>query len=598
LLLNLGMSGLDRLISHPRRLELDRVDLAVTQERAWEAVRHGRLPQSRLTKLLFAIRTLPERLAGKTVDEAGLRLDDMRSSEDRPGFQVLVDDPPHEVVVGAIGRVWQLEIPFLHVPDAAAFAAFEEPGWIKVAWALRVVRRGERASRLELELRVDATDDESWAKFKRYFLLIGPASRLIRRSLLAALARDPGALPGDDLLPDATDQVTQDLTIAATPEQIWPWLVQMGCGRAGFYSLDLLDNGGRPSAREIHPELQHIEVGQILPATPHGPDGFEVLRIDPQRALVLGGLFDAAASRQLPFKSTRPKRYWHVTWAFALEPLDPHMTRLRVRARAAYPPSGRLHATWIRPVHAMMQFVQLRNIAARAEGRLRRDTWRDVVDGIRGVGRIVLDFLTPRRPRSLWGIEDAASASYPGDEIVTHPRWGWTHAVEIDAPAAAVWPWVAQIGADRGGFYSYQWLENLAGCNVRNAEIVHPDWQLGLGDELLLHPKVPPLRVVELNPGRHFVASVGPGPDDPTPATSWVAATWLFQVEPLSDRRCRFVSRYRVATSDDLRTRAGFGEFLIEPIGFAMDRRMLLGVKDRVERERSRAETAWRDHRG
>lgn len=579
------MSALDRLIAEPRRRELDHVDLAASPDEVWESVRHRELPQSRITQALFALRTLPERLSGRPVDGGVLRLDDMRSSVERPGFQILADGP-HEVVVGAIGTVWRPEILFTHVPDAAAFAAFNEPGWIKVAWALRVVPRDDLGSRIELELRVDATDDASWLKFKAYFLLIGPPSRFIRRSLLAALTERIGTLAGDDLVPDATNQFTHGITIAAPPEKIWPWLVQMGCGRAGFYSIDTFDNGGVPSAREIHPELQHIEVGQVLPATPDGPDGFEVLAIDPPRALVLGGLFDIDARRQLAFTALRPKRYWHISWAFVLEQLGPTTTRLRVRARAATAP-GSVRALWIRPVHHLMQTVQLRNLAARAEGRLPRDTWRDIVDGIRGAARMVVDFLTPRRPRSRWGIKpEALDPSYPGDLLVEQPRWGWIHAVEIDAPAESVWPWVAQIGANRAGFYSYQWLENLVGCNVRNAETIHREWQVSLGDDVVLHPRMPPLRVVDVDPGRYFVATIGPSSDEPTATKSWVTASWLFLVEPLGAERCRFISRYRVATSDDLRTRAGFGEFLIEPIGFAMDRRMLLGVKERVDRTR------------
>jgi len=99
-------------------------------------------------------------------------------------------------------------------------------------------------------------------------------------------------MPGDALLPDALGQLTDGITIHATPEAIWPWLVQMGSDRAGFYSVDLLDNANRRSAREIHPELQAIAVGDVLPARPGHVEGFEVLLVDEPRALVLGGLYD------------------------------------------------------------------------------------------------------------------------------------------------------------------------------------------------------------------------------------------------------------------------------------------------------------------
>ena len=66
--------------------------------------------------------------------------------------------------------------------------------------------------------------------------------------------------------------MTHAIDIAATPEAIWPWLVQMGCRRGGFYSIDVLDNGGRRSAREIHPDLQTLPVHTVIPATPRGTE--------------------------------------------------------------------------------------------------------------------------------------------------------------------------------------------------------------------------------------------------------------------------------------------------------------------------------------
>ena len=64
-----------------------------------------------------------------------------------------------------------------------------------------------------------------------------------------------------------------------------------------------------------------------------------------------------------------------------------------------------------------------------------------------------------------------------------------TRGVTIDAPADEVWPWVAQLGQDRGGFYSYEWLENLAGCRMRNADRIHPEWQhREIGETVYLHP--------------------------------------------------------------------------------------------------------------
>jgi len=392
-------------------------------------------------------------------------------------------------------------------------------------------------------------------------------------------------LQGDDLLPDAGGQMTDVIDIAAKPEAIWPWLVQMGCRRGGFYAIDWLDNGGTPSAREVHPELQRLAVGDVVPATPGGADGFEVLAIQPNRALVLGGLFDVEAGAQLRFADPRPPRYWQVTWAFVLERLDDATTRLHVRARASWSPSQRLHVAWVRPVHALMQTAQLRHLAARAEGTLARDTLADVGAGIAGAAVTTLAWLTPflRADRAHWGLTcEEARLPRPGDDLVPEPRWSWTHAVELDAPADRAWPWIAQLGADRGGFYSYQWLENLVGCGVRNAEAIHREWFHQVGDDLRLHPKMPPLRVVSVVPGRSLVAFGAPDEAAREAGRPWAAASWAFLVEPLPGFRCRVVSRFRSDCSADLATRLAQGPMLLEPVGFAMDRRMLLGIRERV----------------
>ncbi len=594
--------ALEKVIPTPGLLEIDEIDLALPVAEAWQIVRHADFAELPLVRALFALRAVPERLAlpiDEPVPPVRLCLDDLRSTPGEPGFQILADDGPHEVVVGAIGKVWHLTIPFVHVNDAEAFAAFQEPGFVKVAWAMQLTPRLDGGTHLVVELRVDATDPVSWRRFRRYFGIIGGPSRFIRRSMLADLAKRYGTpeskenvrpLPGDDLLGDAVAQITQGIDVAAPPEAIWPWLLQMGAGRAGFYSIDAVDNSGARSAREIHPELQRLRVGDVVPAGEQG-DGFEVLAIDPDRALVLGGLWDVDGKRQLPFATTRPERFWQVTWTFVLQPIDPSRTRVSVRARASFPKSGRIHATWIRPVHRAMEATQLRHLAARVEGRLPADDWRDVAEGIGGAGVMLAAFLTPflRDARCHWGVDATTLARhYPGDELVREPRWSWTHGIEIDAAAADVWPWVAQLGADRGGFYSYQWLENLAGCRLRNAEAIHPELALHEGSPLSLHPEMPPMRVVSFEPGRWIVAHAPADPATRAEGRPWIDASWSFHVEALGEARCRVISRYRVSTSDDVQSLLSYGPALLEPIGFAMDRRMLLGIKQRVERSAKR----------
>jgi hypothetical protein len=589
------MTALDDILPMPNLLEIDEVDLAMSPGQAWELIRHGDMGRSPITRALFAVRAIPGRLAGHGDEPRTIRIDDLTSSVAHPGFQVLHDEPRKEVVVGAIGKVWQADIPFIHVASAEDFAAFYEPGFIRVAWAIQLAPRGETDTHLTFELRVDATDDASWKKFRTYFAGIGRASRFIRRSFLASLAREYGTpeskendrpLPGDELLPDAVEQMTHGVTVAARPEAIWPWLVQMGCRRAGFYSIDALDNFGRASAREIHPELQEIRVGDVLPVTPEGPDGFEVLRVEENRALVLGGLNDSDLAKQLPFAAARPNRYWHYTWAFVLEQLDDEHTRLHVRVRVAFAHNSPLYLAGVKYVHHFMEKAQLRHLAARAEGRLSANQPRDVLAGAGGAAIMVAGFLSPflRHARSHWGVDEATAArTYPGDEIVESPSWAWTHGTEIDAPAENVWPWVAQIGADRGGFYSYQWLENLAGCALRNAETIHPEWAIEKGGALVLHPDMPPLSVDLVAPGKWFVAHAPVDEVARVAGQARAAVSWLFFVEPLGPQRCRLISRFRCACPDDILSRLQFGPALIEPIGFAMDRHMLKGIKERAE---------------
>jgi hypothetical protein len=210
----------------------------------------------------------------------------------------------------------------------------------------------------------------------------------------------------------------------------------------------------------------------------------------------------------------------------------------------------------------------------------------DVAEGLAGAGVIALALVTPflRSRRTRWGTEIAdGSRTYPGDALIDPPAWGWTHAIAIDAGADATWPWVAQVGADRAGFYSYAALENLVGCGVRNADRIHPEWQSREGTSLVLHPRAPAISIVEAQPGSHLLAFAAADPTARAGGGPWTAVTWLLLVEAIDARHCRVISRYRCAHSRDRRTRLSFGPSLLEPIGFAMDRRMLMGIRRRAE---------------
>jgi proline iminopeptidase len=179
-------------------------------------------------------------------------------------------------------------------------------------------------------------------------------------------------LPGDDLIPEARGSSTHGVTIRASAARIWSWLVQMGCGRAGWYSYDSLDNGGTPSAQQIVPELQSLDVGDILPSRPNRSDGFEVLRIEPPHLLVLGAYFNLRGLRSLPWEQARPRAYLRSTWVFLLRSAGENQTRLIVRARGVWRPKflQYLINSFAGPAHVIMQRRQLLNLKDRAEQSL------------------------------------------------------------------------------------------------------------------------------------------------------------------------------------------------------------------------------------
>jgi hypothetical protein len=135
-------------------------------------------------------------------------------------------------------------------------------------------------------------------------------------------------------------------SIDARPTEIWPWLVQMGCRRAGWYSYDGLDNGGIPSENRIVPELQQVQVGDIFPMRPRDNDTFVVRMVEPERTLVIG---DAAGG---------------MSWAFVLKPVDEHTTRLITRNRATYDSLalGLFLKVFWHPAHFAMERRQLLNL--------------------------------------------------------------------------------------------------------------------------------------------------------------------------------------------------------------------------------------------
>jgi hypothetical protein len=174
-------------------------------------------------------------------------------------------------------------------------------------------------------------------------------------------------------------------------------------------------------------------------------------------------------------------------------------------------------------------------------------------------------FLAIRPWHRRWGAtEEEARMTLPGDELVPDPGYENTRAVTIHASAEEVWTWLAQIGQDRDGFYSYEWLENLAGCDIHNANRIYPEWQdVKAGD---------PLAIVR--GWRTRLAAVEPG-------RSLVIAGWgTYAIRPIDGHTSRLIARAR-----HQKGRASLAYLLtVEIPHFIMERKMLLGIKERAER--------------
>jgi len=166
-----------------------------------------------------------------------------------------------------------------------------------------------------------------------------------------------------------------------------------------------------------------------------------------------------------------------------------------------------------------------------------------------------------------------------GDERKPVARYRVDHAITIRAPADSVWPWLAQLGQDKGGFYSYSWLERMFGDHIQNADRIHPEWQhIERGDLV---------RAVQPEYLGGKFGDVGWRVLDVLPGRALILEKWgAFVVQPVDSQTSRFIVRTREPGTPSL---AGivfgpFNVFVFEPAHFIMQRGMLRGVRDRAER--------------
>jgi hypothetical protein len=171
-----------------------------------------------------------------------------------------------------------------------------------------------------------------------------------------------------------------------------------------------------------------------------------------------------------------------------------------------------------------------------------------------------------------WGATQAEVArTYPGDALLSRPVIFWTHATTIQAPPEQVWPWIAQIGERRGGFYSYTFIENLvAGEDLyHNANRIIPELQDPQPGEEIIGGA---MKIREVEPGAWLLA-------DSTNEIGW---TWLWHLTPLPDGRTRLIVRTRIQPPPEMDGTPLLG-WVMDAGGFVMERRMIEGIRDRAE---------------
>jgi hypothetical protein len=246
----------------------------------------------------------------------------------------------------------------------------------------------------------------------------------------------------------------------------------------------------------------------------------------------------------------------------------------------------------------VLDLIEGISVLATAFGRLpemRRSRAARILRPIAAVGALLpWVYLLIVRPWHLsWGATDEdVRKSLPGDELVPYPTLESTRAVTIRAPAEEVWRWLVQLGQDRGGFYSYDRLENLAGADIHNVERIVPEMQhLKVGDFVPMAPMewgVPTggFTVEKIEPERAIVWRQG-WPEDlenlRSPSDAPGRGTWAFVLEKVDEGTTRLILRERSGHKPHMRD-VVFNYLFMERQHFIMERRMLKGIKERAER--------------
>lgn len=213
-----------------------------------------------------------------------------------------------------------------------------------------------------------------------------------------------------------------------------------------------------------------------------------------------------------------------------------------------------------------------------------------IVIGTAAAASAVVVYAFAVRARMLrWGATDGElQRRLPGDDLVPNPKLNATHAVTVRAPVTHVWQWLVQMGQGRGGFYSYDAIENLMGLGIHSADRILPEFQnLQVGDKIPLAPGGFGVPVAILQPCRALVVNGDTRLDAATIPTmapgDYFSVSWGWFLDEVTPRTTRLIERWRADWNPSLQN-AVFMRGFLEPGAFLMERKMLLGIKARAER--------------
>lgn len=204
---------------------------------------------------------------------------------------------------------------------------------------------------------------------------------------------------------------------------------------------------------------------------------------------------------------------------------------------------------------------------------------------------LLFAYLFAVRPWHLrWGTTHLdVIARLPGDAISPRSSAQVTHAININAPPEAVWPWIVQLGQERAGFYSYTALENLAGCDMPNTKQIVPEWQQrSVGDTVwLATPKKfkgqARMVVAVVEPNRALALSTPADWKRRQSGDEGTDTTWEFALQPKAGNTTRLLARLRYEAYPTFGKRVATFLFW-EPAHFLMERKMLLTIKQLAEK--------------